>query len=198
MEIKSAKFISSYTALEKLPQNGMPELAFIGRSNVGKSSLINMLCDQQKLAKTSSTPGKTQTINHFLIDAAWYLVDLPGYGYAKVSKKLRDNWGEMIRQYLKKRETLYCVFVLIDSRVPPQKIDIEFINWLGENDIPLSIVFTKADKLKAGELDDNVEAFKKELLKYWEELPVSFISSAEKKTGKDELLTYFNEIVEIV
>lgn len=198
MEIKSAKFISSYTALEKLPQNGMPELAFIGRSNVGKSSLINMLCDQQKLAKTSSTPGKTQTINHFLIDEAWYLVDLPGYGYAKVSKKLRDNWGEMIRQYLKKRETLYCVFVLIDSRVPPQKIDIEFINWLGENDIPLSIVFTKADKLKAGELDDNVEAFKKELLKYWEELPVSFISSAEKKTGKEELLTYFNEIVEIV
>ena len=198
MEIKSAKFISSYTALEKLPQNGMPELAFIGRSNVGKSSLINMLFDQQKLAKTSSTPGKTQTINHFLIDEAWYLVDLPGYGYAKVSKKLRDNWGEMIRQYLKKRETLYCVFVLIDSRVPPQKIDIEFINWLGENDIPLSIVFTKADKLKAGELDDNVEAFKKELLKYWEELPVSFISSAEKKTGKDELLTYFNEIVEIV
>lgn len=198
MDIKSAKFISSYTALEKLPQNGLPELAFIGRSNVGKSSLINMLCAQQKLAKTSSTPGKTQTINHFLIDEAWYLVDLPGYGYAKVSKKMRTDWSEMIRLYLKKRETLYCVFVLIDSRVPPQKIDIEFINWLGENDIPLSVVFTKADKLKTGELDDNVTAFKNELLKFWEELPVSFISSAEKKTGKDELLTYFNEIVEIV
>ncbi len=198
MDIKSAKFISSYTALEKLPQNGLPELAFIGRSNVGKSSLINMLCAQQKLAKTSSTPGKTQTINHFLIDATWYLVDLPGYGYAKVSKKLRNNWGEMIRQYLKKRETLYCVFVLIDSRVSPQKIDIEFINWLGENDIPFSIVFTKADKLKTNELDTNVIAFKNELLKFWEELPPIFISSAEKKTGKDALLAYFAEIVEIV
>ncbi len=198
MDIKSAKFISSYTSLEKLPQKGLPELAFIGRSNVGKSSLINMLCNQQKLAKTSSTPGKTQTINHFLIDESWYLVDLPGYGYAKVSKKMRDKWDDMIRLYLKKRETLYCVFVLIDSRIPPQKIDVEFINWLGENGIPLSIVFTKADKPKANELEKNVEAFKEELLKYWEDLPVYFVSSAEKKIGKDELLSYFNEIVQIV
>lgn len=198
MEIKSAKFISSYTTLDKLPQNGLAELAFIGRSNVGKSSLINMLCDQQKLAKTSSTPGKTQTINHFLIDNAWYLVDLPGYGYAKVSKKMRDKWDEMIRLYLKKREALYCVFVLIDSRVPPQKIDIEFINWLGENGIPLSIIFTKADKLKPKEVDANIESFINELLQYWEELPPYFISSAEKKTGKEELLTYFNEVIEIV
>jgi GTP-binding protein len=198
MDIKSAKFISSYTSLEKLPQKGLPELAFIGRSNVGKSSLINMLCNQQKLAKTSSTPGKTQTINHFLIDESWYLVDLPGYGYAKVSKKMRDKWDDMIRLYLKKRETLYCVFVLIDSRIPPQKIDVEFINWLGENGIPLSIVFTKADKPKANELEKNIEAFKNELLKYWEDLPVYFVSSAEKKIGKDELLSYFNEIVQIV
>lgn len=195
MEIKSAKFISSLTVLDKLPKKGFPELAFIGRSNVGKSSLINMLCNRQKLAKTSSTPGKTQTINHFLIDDTWYLVDLPGYGYAKVSKKMRDKWEEMIRLYLKKRETLYCVFVLIDSRIPPQKSDVEFINWLGENGIPLSIIFTKADKLKPTELETNVEDFKNELLKYWEELPKYFISSAEKKTGKDELLTYFSEIV---
>lgn len=195
MEIKSAKFISSYTTLDKLPQKGYPELAFIGRSNVGKSSLINMLCSQQKLAKTSSTPGKTQTINHFLIDDTWYLVDLPGYGYAKVSKKMRDKWGDMIRLYLKKRETLYCVFVLIDSRIPPQPIDIEFINWLGEEGIPLSIIFTKADKLKKSELGNNVDAFKNELLKYWEDLPPTFVSSAEKKTGKEELLNYFTEIL---
>lgn len=198
MEIKSAKFISSYTSLEKLPKTDLPELAFIGRSNVGKSSLINMLCNQQKLAKTSSTPGKTQTINHFLIDEAWYLVDLPGYGYAKVSKKMRTQWEEMIRLYLLKREALYCVFVLIDSRVPPQNSDIEFITWLGENGIPLSIVFTKADKLKVTEVDENIKAFKTELLKFWEEIPPSFISSAEKKTGKDELLAYFNDIIQIV
>ncbi len=198
MEIKSAKFVSSYTTLDKLPKNDLAELAFIGRSNVGKSSLINMLCDQQKLAKTSSTPGKTQTINHFLIDNTWYLVDLPGYGYAKVSKKMRDNWDDMIRQYLNKREALYCVFVLIDSRVPPQKIDIEFINWLGENGIPLSIIFTKADKLKPKEVDANIKSFINELLKFWEELPPYFISSAEKKTGKEELLAYFKEIIEII
>lgn len=196
MDIKSAKFISSYTNLDKLPKNGLPELAFIGRSNVGKSSLINMLCDQQKLAKTSSTPGKTQTINHFLIDNTWYLVDLPGYGYAKVSKKMRDKWDEMIRLYLKKREELYCVFVLIDSRIPPQKNDIDFINWLGENGVPLSIIYTKADKLKTTELEENVKSFEEELLKYWEELPKSFISSAEKKTGKEELLQYFTDVVE--
>ena len=191
MEIKTAKFISSFTDISKLPQTGLAELAFIGRSNVGKSSLINMLCDQKKLAKTSSTPGKTQTINHFLIDDTWYLVDLPGYGYAKVSKDKRYKWEDMIRLYLLKHEPLTCVFVLIDSRLSPQKIDVEFINWLGEN----GIVFTKADKPKANELKKNIADMQEELYKVWEELPPMFITSAEDKTGKTELLTYIDDIV---
>lgn len=195
MEIKTAKFISSFTDISKLPQTGLAELAFIGRSNVGKSSLINMLCDQKKLAKTSSTPGKTQTINHFLIDDTWYLVDLPGYGYAKVSKDQRFKWEDMIRLYLLKHEPLTCVFVLIDSRLSPQKIDIEFINWLGENGIAFSIVFTKADKPKANELKKNIADMQEELYKVWEELPPIFITSAEDKTGKNELLTYIDDIV---
>lgn len=195
MEIKTAKFISSFTDISKLPQTGLAELAFIGRSNVGKSSLINMLCDQKKLAKTSSTPGKTQTINHFLIDDTWYLVDLPGYGYAKVSKDQRFKWEDMIRLYLLKHEPLTCVFVLIDSRLSPQKIDIEFINWLGENGIAFSIVFTKADKPKPNELKKNIADMQEELYKVWEELPPIFITSAEDKTGKNELLTYIDDIV---
>lgn len=195
MEIKTAKFISSFTDISKLPQTGLAELAFIGRSNVGKSSLINMLCDQKKLAKTSSTPGKTQTINHFLIDDTWYLVDLPGYGYAKVSKDQRFKWEDMIRLYLLKHEPLTCVFVLIDSRLSPQKIDIEFINWLGENGIAFSIVFTKADKPKPNELKKNLADMQEELYKVWEELPPIFITSAEDKTGKNELLTYIDDIV---
>lgn len=195
MEIKSATFISSYTDIQKLPAKGLPEIAFIGRSNVGKSSLINMLTGRNKLAKTSTTPGKTQTINHFLINDAWYLVDLPGYGYAKVSKTQREAWEKMIRNYLLKREALYCVFVLIDSRIPPQASDIDFINWLGENQVPLAIIFTKADKLKPAELKKNTETFCHELLKIWNTLPPQFITSAEKKTGKDELLDYFNTIV---
>ena len=195
MEIKTAKFISSFTALNKLPQKGLPELAFIGRSNVGKSSLINMLCDQKGLAKTSSTPGKTQTINHFLIDNTWHLVDLPGYGYAKVSKDKRAKWDDMIRLYLLEREELHCVFVLVDVRIPPQKIDIEFINWLGENGIPLSIIFTKADKLKPNELKRNIAEIEQELYKIWEELPPMFITSSEDKTGKNELLAYFDDII---
>lgn len=195
MEIKTAKFISSFTDISKLPQTGLAELAFIGRSNVGKSSLINMLCDQKNLAKTSSTPGKTQTINHFLIDETWYLVDLPGYGYAKVSKGQRFKWEDMIRLYLLKHEPLTCVFVLIDSRLSPQKIDVEFINWLGENGIAFSIVYTKADKPKPNELKRNIAAMQEELYKVWEELPPMFITSSENKTGKIELLTYIDDIV---
>ncbi len=195
MNITSAKFISSFAEISKLPNTRLPEMAFIGRSNVGKSSLINMLTGQAKLAKTSATPGKTQTINHFLIDEYWYLVDLPGYGYAKVSKTLREKWEGMISSYMLKREPLCNVFVLIDCRLPPQKIDIEFVNWLGENGLPLSIVFTKADKLKPSELKRNTAAFLDELLTVWETLPPYFITSAEKKTGKDEVLTYIQDIL---
>jgi GTP-binding protein len=196
MNITKATFISSYASIDKLPQSGLAELAFIGRSNVGKSSLINMLTNSPKLAKTSSTPGKTQTINHFLINDTWFLVDLPGFGYAKVSKTMREKWGFMIRDYMLRREQLHNVFVLIDCRVPPQKIDIEFINWLGENGLPLSIVFTKADKLKAAELQKNTSAFLDELATVWEELPPYFITSAEDKTGKEELLNYIGEILD--
>ena len=196
MEIKSAKFISSYTSLDKLPGNNLAELAFIGRSNVGKSSLINMLTAQGGLAKTSSTPGKTQTINHFLINGQWYLVDLPGYGYAKVSKTQREAWEKMIRNYLLKREQLASVFVLIDCRVPPQKSDLDFINWLGESGVPLAIIFTKADKLKPAELQKNTSAFFDAMMQVWDELPPYFITSAEKKTGRQEVLDYLQEIVQ--
>jgi len=195
MEIKDAVFVSSRVKLEELPGNNLPELAFIGRSNVGKSSLINMLTSSKDLAKTSQTPGKTQTINHFLIDNTWHLVDLPGYGFAKVSRTLREKWMHMIRQYLKSRECLFCVFVLVDSRLSPQKIDLEFINWLGENNIPLSIIFTKADKLKAQESEKNINAFKEALLQYWEALPEIFVSSAQNKLGKTEILNYFAKVL---
>jgi len=195
MEIKDAVFVSSRVKLEELPGNNLPELAVIGRSNVGKSSLINMLTSSKDLAKTSQTPGKTQTINHFLIDNTWHLVDLPGYGFAKVSRTLREKWMHMIRQYLKSRECLFCVFVLVDSRLSPQKIDLEFINWLGENNIPLSIIFTKADKLKAQESEKNINAFKEALLQYWEALPEIFVSSAQNKLGKTEILNYFAKVL---
>lgn len=173
----------------------MPEIAFIGRSNVGKSSLINMLCNHSKLAKTSGTPGKTQLINHFLINEHWHLVDLPGYGYAKLSKSARAKFGTMISGYLLKREQLINTFILIDCRLKPQQIDVEFINFMGENGLPFSVVFTKADKLKPMELKNNTETFKKELLKYWEELPPCFITSSSKKTGRDELLDYIAQIL---
>ncbi|HYG15516.1 MAG TPA: ribosome biogenesis GTP-binding protein YihA/YsxC [Bacteroidia bacterium] len=193
MEIESVRFTGSYTLMDKLPKDGKPEVAFIGRSNVGKSSLINMLTGR-KIAKTSSTPGKTQTINHFLIDDAWYLVDLPGYGYAKVSKDQRAKWETMINTYLLKREELYCVFVLIDSRVPPQKSDLDFITMLGENGLPVGLIFTKTDKLKSTELQNNTKTFFDEMIKNWEELPPYFITSAEKKTGKEDVLAYLYEI----
>jgi len=196
MEIKSARFISSFADMDKLPQDHKPELAVIGRSNVGKSSLINMLVGQKKLAKTSQSPGKTQTINHFMINDRWYLVDLPGYGFAKVSKTMREKWSLMIKTYLTKRETLCCVFVLIDSRIEPQKKDLEFLQYLGEHGIPLSIIFTKCDKLSLGKVLSNVRKFEKAMLESWEELPPMFQSSAENKLGKEEILSYFAEIID--
>jgi len=194
MKIKTAEFLMSNTRWKECPKPTMPEYAFIGRSNIGKSSLINMLCDNKKLAKTSSTPGKTQLINHFLINENWLLCDLPGYGYAKVSKRDREDWRKMIRQYLFNRENLMNVFVLLDSRVKPQQIDMEFMMDLGENEIPFSIIFTKADKLKPKDLTKNIKAYKEEILMHWEELPPNFITSSEKKKGKEELLAYVDEI----
>ncbi len=192
--IKKAEFIISNTDIEKCPLPDRPEYAFIGRSNVGKSSLINMLTGQKKLAKTSEKPGKTQLINHFNIDDSWYLVDLPGYGYAKVSKTAKYKFQKLIANYIQKRENLYCLFVLIDSRHEMQKIDSEFMMWLGENAIPFAIVFTKADKLGKGGLDKNISAYKKQLLKIWEELPPVFISSAESGAGKEEILDFIESV----
>ncbi len=196
MIIKKAQFIQSNTDFKKCPQTDLPEYAFIGRSNVGKSSLINMLTNHSKLAKTSSKPGKTQLINHFLINEDWYLVDLPGYGYAKVSKTDREKWGNMIFDYITKRENLYNLFVLVDSRLKPQPIDIEFVNWLGENQIPFNVVFTKADKLSKNKVAANVAAFKREMMKVWEELPQMFTTSSVKKDGKEALLGYIQHLNE--
>lgn len=197
MQIKSAKFFISKPHWKDCPEPNIPEYAFIGRSNVGKSSLINMLCNNKGLAKTSSTPGKTQLINHFLINENWFLCDLPGYGYAKVSKKSRAEWGSMIKGYLENRENLMNTFVLIDSRLPPQEIDLDFMSWMGENGLPFSIVFTKADKSSQKDLSKNLKFYKAELLKTWEELPPIFVTSAGKKTGKKELLSYIGEINEL-
>ena len=176
------------------PQDNKPEYAFIGRSNVGKSSLINMLCRNKKLAKTSSTPGKTLLINHFIINQEWYLVDLPGYGFAKRSKSEIQKIDQMIRGYILEREQLVNVFVLIDVRLAPQAIDLEFMNWLGLSGIPFSIVFTKADKLSVPKVRANVEAYKQKMLETWEEMPPHFITSAEKRDGRDELLDYIDKI----
>lgn len=194
MIIKTAEFVISNTKNEAMPSPVKPEYAFIGRSNVGKSSLINMLCRKKGLAKTSQNPGKTQVINHFIINDQWYLVDLPGYGYAKVSQTTRKSWEGMIKNYLEKRENLQCVMVLIDSRLEPQKVDLEFINWLGGKEIPFSIIFTKADKQSKSKTSANVELFTNTLLKEWEELPSYFITSAEDGTGKEEVLNYIDEI----
>ena len=180
MDIKKAEFLMSNTRFEFLPNDNIPEYAFIGRSNVGKSSLINMLVQRRGLAKTSSVPGKTVAINHFIVNDAWYLVDLPGYGYAQHSKKTREQWRVMINNYITRRRNLVTTFVLI----------LGFVEWLGENQMPFCIVFTKADKVSKAELDRNVEAFKAKLLEEWEELPPIFITSAEKKTGRDDVLNY--------
>ncbi|RQO71780.1 YihA family ribosome biogenesis GTP-binding protein [Pedobacter sp. KBW06] len=193
MIIKSATFICSNTKVSALPVANMPEYAFIGRSNVGKSSLINMLVNQHGLAKTSQRPGKTQLINHFLINEKWYIVDLPGYGYAKVSKNSRENWEKFIRNYITKRESLQCVFVLIDSRLEPQKIDLEFCCWMGEIQIPFVLAFTKADKQSTAKTNQNVAAFKKALGGWFEEIPPCFVTSSEKNVGRDEILNFVDQ-----
>lgn len=192
--IKQAQFIASNTDVQKCPPPDKPEYAFIGRSNVGKSSLINMLVGQNGLAKVSVRPGKTQLINHFLIDEKWYLVDLPGYGYAKVSQTMKDKFQKIITNYIRHRENLYCLFVLVDIRHEPQKIDVEFITWLGENQIPFAIVFTKADKLGKVSAVKNVESYKHELKNHWAELPSIFISSAENGIGKDEIISFIHDV----
>lgn len=194
MEIKSAEFVISNTDYNKCPEGTKPEYAFIGRSNVGKSSLINMLCNKKGLAMTSSKPGKTLLINHFIINDDWYVVDLPGYGYASTGKKMREQLKNIIESYILYREQLVNLFVLIDCRHEPQKIDLEFMEWLGENEIPFSIIFTKADKLPVTKLRDNIVLYKTKLLENWEELPPVFITSSEKKNGRDEVLNYIEEI----
>ncbi len=194
MEITSAKFVISNTQLDKCPQDGKPEYAFIGRSNVGKSSLINMLTKNKKLAMTSSTPGKTLLINHFLINEQWYLVDLPGYGYAQRGKKQQEKITQIIENYILEREQMTCLFVLLDCRHEPQKIDLEFMEWLGENGIPFAIVFTKTDKLSGGKLKFSVENYKQRLSEQWEELPPIFTTSSEKGLGRKELLDYIGSI----
>lgn len=194
MEIKTAEFTLSAPKVSMCPQDKKPEYAFIGRSNVGKSSLINMLTNHKKLAKTSQTPGKTLLINHFIINKEWYLVDLPGYGFAKRSKKEVERLDQMIRGYILQREQLVNVFVLVDVRLEPQKIDLEFIEWLGLSSIPFAIVFTKADKLTPNKARQAVEAYKKTLLETWEELPPIFLTSAEKREGRDEVLQYIDDI----
>ena len=196
MVIKEATFIKSATTYKACPLPDKHEVAFIGRSNVGKSSLINMLCNNRKLAKTSSTPGKTQTINHILINKSWYLVDLPGYGYAKVNKQLRNTFANFISDYILNRPNLDCLFILVDSRHEPRKIDLEFIAWCGENEIPIAIVMTKTDKLKPAELEHNINVYVETLLQEWEETPPMYYTSAENKNGKEELLEYIGKIVE--
>ena len=194
MEIKQATFVVSNTQVAKCPTHKLPEYAFIGRSNVGKSSLINMLTNHKGLAKTSSKPGKTQLINHFLINKEWYLVDLPGYGYAKVSKQSKKTFQQFITDYFKKRRELVCAFVLVDIRHDPQKIDLEFMQWLGENAIPFAIVFTKADKLTEKQIQEHVTSYSEILLQQWEEMPPYFITSSENRMGKEDLLSYIETI----
>jgi GTP-binding protein len=190
VQIKKAIFKQSASSIFGCPKPTLQEYAFIGRSNVGKSSLINMLCNNNKLAKVSATPGKTQLINHFIINDSWYLVDLPGYGFAKTSKDKRDKFATIIYDYCKKRESLVCLFVLIDSRLPLQKIDLEFLLWCGENEIPFSIIYTKSDKNSKSELSRHIKNIEKELKKHWDELPNSFATSAETKMGRDEVLGF--------
>lgn len=195
MLIKEAIFIVSNTEIKNCPTDKKPEFAFIGRSNVGKSSLINMLTGKKGLAKTSGTPGKTQLINHFLINDEWYIVDLPGYGYARASKSMRSKWEKFIADYLTKRETLMNIFVLLDARLEPQKIDLEFMNWCGEKGLPFSMVFTKIDKLSSSVLQKNLAKYKKEMLKYWEEIPPVFTSSSTSGFGREQLLNYVGAII---
>ncbi len=194
MVIRSAKFVASYPGVNRCPASSIPEYAFIGRSNVGKSSLINMLTETKTLAKISETPGKTQLITYFLVNESWYLVDLPGYGYAKASKDKRKEFSQIITNYILKRSSLTLLFVLIDSRLEPQPIDIDFINWLGVNQIPLALVFTKTDKTPKALLEANMEAFKNKMMEMWEVLPPIFTSSAVTRTGREDVLSYIDSI----
>ncbi len=194
MEIVKAEFVVSNAKVEKCPQSNRHEYAFIGRSNVGKSSLINMLTNNKKLAKTAVKPGKTQLINHFLINDSWYMVDLPGYGYARTSQNSRLQFEKMIRDYILKRENLVCLFVLVDSRLEPQKIDLEFMEWLGENGVPFVMIFTKADKLTTTQRLKCIDEYHKIMLNTWETTPLSFMTSSEKRLGREELLDYIDEL----
>ena len=194
MKIKSAEFVVSNQDVAKCPSNHIPEYAFIGRSNVGKSSLINMLTNRKNLAKTSGRPGKTQLINHFIINSNWYLVDLPGYGYARVSKSSKKTFQKFITEYFEQRTQLVSAFVLVDIRHEPQPIDLNFMKWLGEHGIPFAIIFTKADKLKPKAIQNHVEAYKNILLETWEEMPQYFITSSSKEVGKEALLDYIDAI----
>lgn len=194
MNIDKAFYLASFPSEHKCPKDGKPEYAFIGRSNVGKSSLINMLCGRKDLARTSKKPGKTQMLNYYVINDAWYIVDLPGYGYAKISKTKRQEWSKMIHKYLQKRATLQCAFVLLDSNIPPQKIDMEFINWMGEMRVPFVIVYTKFDRLKKSEQDINIKLIEEELLKSWNSLPQTFITSSNNGMGREEILSFIDEI----
>lgn len=198
MVIKTTEFVKSSGKWQECPEPNLPEYAFIGRSNVGKSSLINAMMNHKDLAKTSQTPGKTQLINHFLINENWYLTDLPGYGYARVSKSMRKDFEKINTNYILNRQNLVNLFVLVDSRHSPQQIDIEFIEWCGESGIPFSIVFTKADKLKPNTVNSNVENYRNELLKSWEELPDMYVTSAEKKIGGDEILEFITKTNELL
>ena len=193
MTIKDARFIKSSTGLKGCPRDDLPEYAFIGRSNVGKSSLINMLTNRNKLAKTSSTPGKTQLINHFLINKVWYLVDLPGYGYARMPVAEREKMMKMIREYVLKRQNLVCLFLLIDARLEMQKTDRQFLQFLGSNRVPFALVFTKTDKITPNQVRANVDQYKKTLLESWESLPPVFLTSALQKKGREEVLEFIQE-----
>ena len=194
MQIKSAEFLMSNSEVAKCPKDRLPEYAFIGRSNVGKSSLINMLMLRKSLAKTSGRPGKTQLINHFLINKNWYLVDLPGYGYARVSKTSKKTFQKFITNYFEKREQMILAFVLVDCRHEPQPIDLEFMQWMGESGIPFNIIFTKADKLKPKALERNIALYAEKMLETWEEMPPYFITSASDSIGRDEVLKYIEEL----
>ncbi|HON69768.1 MAG: ribosome biogenesis GTP-binding protein YihA/YsxC [Tenuifilum sp.] len=194
MVIRTAKFVASYPSVQKCPKTDLPEYAFIGRSNVGKSSLINMLTCTKALAKVSQTPGKTQLINYYLINDSWHLVDLPGYGYAKVSKGEREKFSDIVLNYILKRENMHLLFVLIDSRLEPQDIDIQFINWLGVNQVPFALVFTKTDKVSSMVLEQNIELHKKVLHESWEELPPIFTTSCVTRTGREDVLNYIDSV----
>ncbi|TCN72959.1 ribosome biogenesis GTP-binding protein YihA/YsxC [Acetobacteroides hydrogenigenes] len=198
MQVKSAVFVKSAEKASQCPPQTLPEFAFIGRSNVGKSSLINYITNQKGLAKVSGTPGKTKLINYFLVNDGWYLVDLPGYGYAKASKGVRQGFAEIITKYLESRDELTCLFVLVDSRLEPQKIDVDFITLLGNHGIPFAIVFTKIDKIGVEVLRDNIRCYSEKLLESWEELPPMLYTSSSKRKGADELLTYIDDCIELV